>query len=52
MTTVDSGAVAKPQPSGLLRLLVGSMWGFWFLLLAFSLGLATVIYYVWLRGSV
>jgi hypothetical protein len=53
MTTIDAAAaLARPKsaPNPVLRWVVGSMWGFWFLLLTVSMGLAAVIYYGWLRG--
>ncbi len=34
-----------------MKWLINSMWGYWFLLLAISLGLATVIYEIWLKGT-
>ena len=51
MTAVESNTVAKAKAGGPLGFLVRSMWGFWFFLLTFSLGVAAVIYYVWLRGT-
>ena len=36
----------------LAKRLLNSMWAFWLMLLAGSLGLATVIYFVWLKGNV
>jgi hypothetical protein len=40
------------QNSSLVKRLLNSMWGFWLSLLAISFGVAAVIYWVWLRGSV
>lgn len=51
MTTPEGVAVAKSK-GGPLRGVLGSMWGYWLVLLAFSLGLAAVIYFIWLRGRV
>jgi hypothetical protein len=45
-------SVATMKGPSLLKSLIGSMWAYWLLLLGFSLGLATVIYYVWLRGNI
>jgi hypothetical protein len=50
--TSESTTAGKANPPGaLVRALTGSMWGFWFFLLAISLGMAAAIYYVWLRGN-
>jgi hypothetical protein len=51
MTTESTNGKANP-PGALVRGLTGSMWGFWFFLLAVSLGLAAGIYFIWLRGNV
>ncbi len=32
--------------------LINSMWGYWAILLVISLGLAAVIYEVWLKGRI
>lgn len=32
--------------------LINSMWMFWFVLLAGSMGLAAAIYFIWLKGNV
>jgi hypothetical protein len=32
--------------------LINSMWGYWLILLIISLGIATVIYEIWLKGRV
>jgi ABC-type phosphate transport system permease subunit len=52
MTTPGTDAVATTKGNGLFKTLINSMWGFWILLLVFSLGLATAIYYVWLKGNI
>ena len=36
---------------GIMKWCLNSMWGFWLVLLAVSLGLATGIYYIWLKGN-
>jgi hypothetical protein len=51
MTTPEVDTVVKAK-GGPLRWVLSSMWGYWFVLLAFSLGLAAVIYLIWLRGRV
>jgi hypothetical protein len=51
MTDMTVKTVPKQKIGG-LRWLVSSMWGFWFLLLAVSLGAAAAIYYLWLQGRV
>ena len=52
MSNDDNRTVDKAQVSGLKRALLNSMWGFWFLLLAISFGVAGGIYLVWLKGNV
>jgi hypothetical protein len=52
MTTETTDKTAKAKAGGIKRWVLGSMWGFWVLLLAFSLGLAAVIHLIWLRGNV
>jgi len=44
MTTLESNGIGKR--------LLNSMWGFWLVLLAASMGLATGIYLVWLKGNI
>ena len=51
MTGPQGESTSKPA-GGLLRWVLGSMWAYWLTLLAFSMGLAVVIYLIWLRGSV
>jgi hypothetical protein len=51
MTSLESGTVQKAGRPGPLRWLISSMWTFWFFLLTVSFGLATGIYYIWLRGN-
>jgi hypothetical protein len=51
MTSESVKHDSAPPPGGLVRALTSSMWGFWFFLLAISMGMAAVIYYVWLRGN-
>lgn len=48
--SVENGSA--PPPAGLVRVLTSNMWGFWFFLLAISMGMAAVIYYIWLRGNI
>jgi hypothetical protein len=33
-----------------MKRLLNSMWGFWLLLLAISLGTAALVYEIWLKG--
>jgi hypothetical protein len=51
MTDTAHNLTTKERPSG-WRWLVSSMWGYWFLLLAVSLGAAAAIYYLWMQGRV
>ena len=52
MTTADANVVAKAKGNGMMKWWINSMWGFWLVLLAVSMGLATGIYYVWLKGNI
>ena len=52
MTTRNPDLASTTKDVGLVKWLVNSMWVFWFLLLGISLGLATVVYYVWLKGNI
>jgi hypothetical protein len=36
----------------MIRWCVESMWRFWFVLLAISLGMAAGIYFLWLKGNI
>ena len=45
-------AVAGGKDLPMVKRLLNSMWFFWMFLLAISLGIAAVIYLVWLRGTV
>jgi ABC-type phosphate transport system permease subunit len=40
------------QTMGIGTRLLNSMWAFWIVLLAGSMGLATAIYLVWLKGTI
>jgi hypothetical protein len=40
------------QTMGIGKRLLNSMWAFWLMLLAGSMGLATAIYLVWLKGNI
>ena len=40
------------QEQHLVKRLLDSMWFYWLFLLAISFGIAAVIYFVWLRGTV
>jgi len=40
------------KEGGMMKWWINSMWGFWLLLLALSLGMATGIYYIWLKGNI
>lgn len=51
MTTTGVGLTAT-KGNGMMKWWMNSMWGFWLVLLTFSLGLATGIYYVWLKGNI
>jgi len=51
MTTSGTDLVAKAKGNGLFKSLINSMWGFWLLLLAFSLGLEAIVYFIWLKGN-
>jgi hypothetical protein len=51
MTDKDM-AVAGGKDLSMVKRLLNSMWFFWMFLLAISLGIAAVIYLVWLRGTV
>jgi hypothetical protein len=51
MTSESVKQDGTSPPGRLVRALTSSMWGYWFFLLAISMGMATVIYYVWLRGN-
>jgi hypothetical protein len=52
MTTPGTDPVATTKGNGLMKSLINSMWGFWLLLLAFSLGLAASVYFIWLKGNI
>jgi len=52
MTTAATDMVVKAKGNGVMKWWINSMWGFWLVLLVFSLGLATAIYYVWLKGNI
>lgn len=40
------------QTMSIGKRLLSSMWAFWIILLAGSMGLATAIYLVWLKGNI
>jgi hypothetical protein len=40
------------ESNGIGKRLLNSMWAFWFVLLGLSVGLATVVYFLWLKGNV
>jgi hypothetical protein len=52
MTAPGPELAATTKANGMMKWWVNSMWGFWLVLLTFSLGLATAIYYVWLKGNI
>jgi hypothetical protein len=52
MTTRDPDLGSTAKDTGMVKWLVNSMWVFWFSLLFVSMGLATIVYYVWLKGNV
>jgi hypothetical protein len=52
MTGPGSDLAAPTKGNGMMKWWINSMWGFWLVLLTFSLGLATAIYYVWLKGNI
>ncbi len=53
MTTGEKDtAVANGNEISMAKRMLSSMWGYWMFLLAISFGIAAVIYWVWLRGSV
>ena len=57
MTTAATDVTVKAKRNtmkgnGMMKWWINSMWGFWLVLLTFSLGLATAIYYVWLKGNI
>jgi hypothetical protein len=33
-----------------MKWLINTMWGYWFLLLVISMGMAAIIYEIWLEG--
>jgi hypothetical protein len=51
MTDTTDNLTTK-EGSGGWRWLVSSMWRYWFLLLAVSLGAAAAIYCLWMQGRV
>jgi hypothetical protein len=52
MTIHNHDLATSTKDDGFMKRLLNSMWAFWFLLLVVSLGLATVVYYVWLKGNI
>ena len=52
MTAPGPELAATTKANGMMKWWVNSMWGFWLVLLTFSLGLAMAIYYVWLKGNI
>ena len=52
MTGSGAALAAPTKGNGMMKWWINSMWGFWLVLLTFSLGLATAIYYVWLKGNI
>ncbi len=52
MTGPGSEPAASRKGNGMMKWWINSMWGFWLVLLTFSLGLATAIYFVWLKGNI
>jgi hypothetical protein len=50
MTDKDMAVAGGDLP--MVKRLLNSMWFYWMFLLAISLGIAAVIYLVWLRGTV
>lgn len=45
-------AVTTGSESSLVKRMLNSMLGYWMFLLAISFGVASIIYWVWLRGAV
>jgi hypothetical protein len=45
-------AVATGSENSIVKRMLNSMWGYWMFLLAISFGVAAIIYWVWLRGTV
>jgi hypothetical protein len=45
-------AVATGGDTSLVKRMLSSMLGYWMFLLAISFGVAAIIYWVWLRGTV
>jgi hypothetical protein len=52
MTAPGTDLASATKVNGIMKWWINSMWGFWFVLLLFSLGLAAGIYYVWLKGNI
>ena len=52
MTMAGTDIAMKAKGNGMMKWWINSMWGFWLVLLTFSLGLATAIYYIWLKGNI
>jgi hypothetical protein len=51
MTAGEKDMTTATQSSMVKRLL-SSMWFYWMFLLGISFGIAAVIYWIWLRGTV
>lgn len=51
MTTKTSDATPQAKNGGLVQWALNSMWVYWFVLLAVSLGAAAGIYLIWLKGN-
>jgi phosphate/sulfate permease len=45
-------AMATGNENSIVRRMLSSMLGYWMFLLTISFGIAAVIYWVWLRGTV
>jgi ABC-type phosphate transport system permease subunit len=51
MTTPPTDTLEKAKGGGIMKSVLSSMWAYWFLLLAVSLGCAAAIYLIWLKGT-
>jgi hypothetical protein len=51
MADAGDGSTTGVEGKGIMKALLNSMWGYWFFLLVISFGLASGIYFIWLRGN-
>jgi hypothetical protein len=47
----DDNRATDNTGNGIVKVLLNSMWGYWFFLLTISFGVASGIYFIWLRGN-